>query len=183
MSSETVAPGYCECGCGEFAGFWESTSRSHGRVKGQPKRFVHNHHARRPMEDCFWEKVDKRGPEDCWEWTGALVRGYGHLGNRERHVYAHRFSYELLVGPIPEGLHLDHLCRVRHCVNPAHLEPVTARENGMRRDYAGTETHCKRGHELNVDNLRYDSKTGARYCRPCHNEAARRSREKARRVS
>lgn len=87
-------------------------------------------------EERFWAKVDRSG--DCWRWTGALARGgYGFavVGSRDdpqRYRNAHRFAYELSVGPIPEGLELDHLCRNRRCVNPAHLEPVTHSEN-MRR--------------------------------------------------
>ena len=70
----------------------------------------------------------------CWLWTAALKNGYGRITmmNPKRKTAAHRVSYEAFVGPIPEGLTLDHLCRVRCCVNPAHLEPVTMRENIMR---------------------------------------------------
>lgn len=82
----------------------------------------------------FWSKVDKRGADDCWLWTGALTTGYGrfHVAVGVPLVLAHRFAYEALVGRIPRGLDLDHLCRVRACVNPAHLEPVTRRNNLMR---------------------------------------------------
>lgn len=95
----------------------------------------------RPLEDRLWSRVElgpivraDLGP--CWLWTGAVnAQGYGELG-RGRHdegnVLAHCAAYELLVGLVPEGLELDHLCRVRRCVNTNHLEPVTHREN-MRR--------------------------------------------------
>lgn len=80
----------------------------------------------------FWSKVDKR-PGGCWLWTGTMLRsGYGQFRLGLGHVRAHRFAYELLVGPIPEGLTLDHLCRVTACVNPLHLEPVTLSENVKR---------------------------------------------------
>lgn len=87
------------------------------------------------IEARFWAKVDKT--ETCWLWTAAIRRrsGYGVFSHQARTMLAHRFAYELLVGPIPDGLVIDHLCRVRHCVNPDHLEPVTQRENlrrGMR---------------------------------------------------
>jgi len=79
----------------------------------------------------FWSKVDAEG--DCWEWTGARSdKGYGHMRRADTIVAAHRFAWELLVGPIPDGLEIDHLCRKRKCVNPDHLEPVTHSEN-MRR--------------------------------------------------
>lgn len=85
------------------------------------------------VEQRFWAKVDRRGSDECWPWTGAkLQHGYGHLKVGESYPPAHRVAYELLVGPIPEGLQIDHLCRVRDCVNPAHLEPVTNAENGRR---------------------------------------------------
>jgi hypothetical protein len=80
----------------------------------------------------FWAKVDRRGDDECWPWLGAVnPNGYGAF-QWDGGQYAHRFAYELQIGPIPEGLTLDHLCRVRHCVNGAHLEPVTGQENTLR---------------------------------------------------
>jgi len=85
----------------------------------------------------FWSYVDASGP--CWEWTGATFReGYGMFQVDGAPVLTHRYVWELLVGPIPEGLEIDHLCRVRHCVNPDHLEPVTSAENSRRRVLART---------------------------------------------
>lgn len=82
-------------------------------------------------EDRFWPRVQKT--DTCWIWTGSSATGYGVFkGNNKRQGPAHRFAYELLVGPIPEGLQLDHLCRVTLCVNPQHLEPVTPGENCRR---------------------------------------------------
>jgi hypothetical protein len=86
-------------------------------------------------EARFWSYVTKT--EGCWEWKGAKDGdGYGHLGVAGSVVGAHRYAYELLVGPIPEGLHLDHLCRNRPCVNPDHLEPVTQAVNVGRANKA-----------------------------------------------
>src|SRR5690606_13797613 len=80
------------------------------------------------LTDRFWKKVTKT-EADCWEWTGALnSRGYGCVGIDSKRYLTHRVAYEALVGPIPEGLTIDHLCRNKVCCNPAHLEPVTARE-------------------------------------------------------
>lgn len=81
-------------------------------------------------QDRFWAKVDTSG--SCWLWTGAVSGGYGSLGIDGKQYRAHRVAYEWLVGPIPTGLFLDHLCRTPLCVNPVHLEPVTNRENVMR---------------------------------------------------
>lgn len=111
----------------------------------------------------------------CWLWTGFTnEHGYGLLSVRENGKKklrrAHRISYELKNGPIPKGLQIDHLCRVRCCVNPDHMEPVTLVENVMRGEsfYAqqARRTHCPRGHEYSGRNLHVGSK-GERKCRAC----------------
>jgi hypothetical protein len=85
------------------------------------------------LPTAFWRKVAKAGPDECWLWTGGVrTTGYGQIRYLGRNHAAHRVSYEINVGPIPEGLHIDHLCRVRLCVNPIHLEPVTQDENNRR---------------------------------------------------
>ena len=102
----------------------------------------------------------------CWEWTSTLNnKGYGRFYDGKRSVYAHRWSYERWVGPIPERMDIDHLCRNTRCVNPAHLEAVSHAEN-IRRGYeAKNQTHCKRGHELAVHAL--ITSDGRRDCRAC----------------
>jgi hypothetical protein len=119
-----------------------------------------------PEVDRFWGFVDKSAP--CWLWTGSLDRkGYGTWTRANKlKVRAHRFAYQLVVGTIPDGLDLDHLCRVRNCVNPAHLEPVTRKEN-LRRGISGngSKTHCKRGHEFTPENT-YKTANG-RGCVAC----------------
>lgn len=124
-----------------------------------------------------------RVTDHCWEWTGAryLTSGYGFFWmNRRVSRLAHRVVYESAVGPIPEGLTLDHLCRNRGCVNPAHLEPVTGVENTMRGislwAVNARKTHCMRGHEFTAENT-IQIKTGSRRCRECQrlrNRAYRR---------
>ena len=125
----------------------------------------------------FWLKVEKT--EGCWLWTAyRRPDGYGQFRVGSRMVKAHRFAYELLVGPIPDGRETDHLCRVRHCVNPAHLEPVTHRENTLRGDTPAArnaaKTHCPQGHPLAEGNLvPFDLRRGRRRCLTCHREQSR----------
>jgi hypothetical protein len=123
-----IPPGYCQCGCGQKTKVASRTRASEGIRKGVPKRYVLGHNARTSPDEYA---VD---PETgCWLWQRSIVRGgYGIAWRDGKHAIAHRWYYEHLVGPIPEDLALDHLCRVRHCVNPAHLEPVTHRENCRR---------------------------------------------------
>ena len=113
----------------------------------------------------FWVKVDVyASPEGCWPWLAALDRkGYGAFYDGYRMRRAYRFGYEALVGPIPSGLELDHLCRNRGCVNPSHLEPVTHSEN-VRRGGNALKVSCPTGHPYD----RVDPKTGGRRCRRCH---------------
>lgn len=111
----------------------------------------------------------------CWNWQLALSRdGYGILHVADRTVQAHRLSYLSIVGPVPRGLVLDHLCRNRRCANPDHLEPVTLLENARRGLYA-QQTHCRSGHEFTAENTYYKS-NGQRQCRPCNRESAARYR-------
>lgn len=140
----------------------------------------------RPVIDRFAEKVALTD-SGCIEWIAGTNRvGYGvvHLGPSDdnRKVYAHRWSYEHHVGPIPEGLHLDHLCRNTLCVNPAHLEPVTCRENLMRGisqpAMNAAKTECQNGHPLAGNNLYINPSTGHRRCRTCE-IAGRRDRAEA----
>ncbi|MFI9344986.1 HNH endonuclease signature motif containing protein [Streptomyces sp. NPDC052773] len=113
---------------------WCSAHYSRWRKKGD----VQAHIPLRPFLDPhaqIMSKVDKNGPGGCWLWKGhVLPTGYGTVNAFGTVLLAHRAAYRLLVGPIPDGLTLDHLCRVTHCVNPDHLEPVTRRENIRRRD-------------------------------------------------
>lgn len=132
----------------------------------------------RPWPERFWAKVDQRGPDDCWLWIASLNdAGYGQItmtDGVQRSLRAHRISYELLVGPIPEGLEIDHLCRNRACVNPRHLEPVTGAVNKQRarpfRKPIEPKTHCPNGHEYTLGNTQI-MKDGTRLCRTCQRRA------------
>lgn len=132
-------------------------------------------------EERFWPNVQPTG--FCWLWTaGQNGAGYGSFSFEGRDSLAHRVAYELLVGPIPEGLVLDHLCRITLCVNPDHLDPVTQAvnmERGRVRAAKRAITHCPSGHEYAGRNL-YTPPAGGRYCRTCINERGRayRARKK-----
>lgn len=130
-----------------------------------------------PVLERFWARVEQSG--DCWSWTGAKNdRGYGQIRVDGRIVYAHRFSYQVHLGSIPDSLQIDHLCRNRSCVRPDHLEPVTSAEN-TRRGEPASRTQCPRGHAYDEANTGRSARTGRRFCKACHSFFA--SRTKARR--
>lgn len=124
----------------------------------------------------------------CWEWAGAKdPRGYGRVGIGPRKggtALVHRVVYQQVNGPVEDGLELDHLCRNPSCANPAHLEPVTHRENVRRGEAPGllaarnaSITHCPQGHEYTPENTYIPPGKSGRECRTCRNAATRRWRE------
>lgn len=118
----------------------------------------------------FWSRVDKSG--ECWIWQGAPNHaGYGRFNQQ----MAHRVAYEINVGPIPDGLTIDHLCKTRNCVNPAHMEPVTLAENVRRaeRHTNGNDlkTECVHGHAFTAANTA--THNGKRKCKTCARDRAR----------
>lgn len=128
----------------------------------------------------FWLRVWPRG--DCWEWRGTRLRsGYGvfrsERGMQDRgQLLAHRYAFELTKGPIPPGMHVDHVCRHPWCVRPSHLVLATPRENVLRGQGASArnarKTHCPRGHEYTAENIGSDTR-GGRRCAQCRNAQAR----------
>jgi hypothetical protein len=122
----------------------------------------------------FFAKVEKT--ETCWLWVGKTTNGYGRFSYERRWFYAHRFSYERAVGPIPDGYQIDHLCKTPACVNPAHLEAVKPKVNLLRSSSPATlntvKTHCPQGHEYTPENTLQAPGQG-RKCRACHREAER----------
>lgn len=138
------------------------------------------------LNERFWAKVELAGPDECWLWAGLILNtGYGQIavGSRTdgtfRQLATHRYAYELLVDKIPPGMTIDHLCLVRNCVNPIHMEVVTRAENTLR---AGSlekaraaslakrraQTHCKRGHPFDEANTYRPPNGNHRVCRICH---------------
>lgn len=177
----------CECGCGRPSQIAVRTNAKRGHVKGQPMRRLLGHRSpNRPMDplERFWRHVPQRG-EGCWLWVGGKSQdGYPKFhglspdGTR-RHSLAHRWIYEQLVGPIPEGLTLDHVaargCVSTLCVRPDHLEPVTNLVNIMRGSGVSVrnalKTHCDQGHEFTPENTAFDKDSQGnrthRRCRSC----------------
>lgn len=135
-----------------------------------------------PLDERLWSRLVE-SESGCWLYTAGLTStGYVRIssggGDRPRHINAHKYMYEKFIATVPPELQLDHLCRVRNCVNPWHLEPVTPRVNTLRSGaitaLQAAQTHCKRGHEFTLENTR--RYRGRRVCRRCR-AAAERARK------
>lgn len=134
----------------------------------------------------LWARIDYAGAGGCWLWQGSIHKrtGYGYVYHAGKWQLVHRVVWALLRGAIPQGLELDHGCRVRHCCNPNHLEPVTRKVN-IRRGETGKWTRarltgaCKWGHAFTPGNT-YTAKDGTRACRACHARRSLATRDKQR---
>ena len=137
--------------------------------------------------DHFWRFVERRGADECWRWLGGTSGKYGYgkfAPTHDSQFQAHRFAYELTKAPIPMGLQIDHLCGHPWCVNPAHLEAVTARENTMRSQAITAQNarkiHCRKGHPYSPDNTQWIKTPNGRgrQCRECNRLRCQRTRAK-----
>lgn len=166
---------------GRLRGRCRDCQRTYNRLYQRKRRGTLDPADRPTWDDRLWQFVEDVG--DCWEWRGWINgMGYGGFYAAKRcgastTTLPHRLAYELVVGVIPDGLVLDHLCRNPPCVNPAHLEPVTNAEN-IRRGIQATKTHCERGHPLSGDNLYVNPSTRKRTCRTCQRAAWHRWNQK-----
>lgn len=186
----------CACGCGLPAPVLHR--KLNGKPAGTVIPFRQGHH--KTYLSKFWlanflRYIDDDGDYGewngtrCWGWTGSLTPSPGRYGvfhRREKKriitMMAHRTTYELLVGPIPEGYTIDHLCKNHRCVNPEHLEPVPHGVNLLRGNTINaanaTKTHCKHGHEFTPENTYIRPDTGCRMCKACNRDAQLRASHK-----
>jgi hypothetical protein len=173
----SVPYGFCHCGCGVKTSIAPHDDPRRGYIKGEPYRYIWNHHIKKSLERRFWARVV--ATDGCWNWRGYVGhKGYGFIasgGKSGKPLMAHRVSYELNIGKILQGMEIDHLCANKRCVNPAHLEAKTPldhrRSDIARRGHPNSKkTHCPKGHEYTEENTGHRTNGGGgafRVCRRC----------------
>jgi hypothetical protein len=163
------------CDYRRYSQGWCATHWQRWKRNGDPLRLQH----RATPRERFEARIDRDESTGCWVWKGTLNRtGYGLLSVDAKYVLVHRWGYEQFVKPIPDGMTLDHLCRNRACVNPAHLDVVTNRTNVLRGMSPSAVIHrqgvCKHGHEMTSDNVYVPPKNPRhRQCRTCRKRISR----------
>ncbi len=195
MSAKATIPRVCAWCSTPFLTTDYQLQNGHGRCCGRScAARLRGGRKRTPLADRLWAKVDKHGPlpmarpdlGPCWIWLGKLDgHGYGQIsegGRQSKKVSVHSLVYKWLVGPITDGLEPDHLCRIRRCCNPEHLDPVTRRENVLRGESPAArnarKTHCVNGHPFDEANTIVRAKGRGRECRICAEAAWRRYGDK-----
>jgi hypothetical protein len=162
MHDQPIPYGYCHCGCGAKTNLRPWSDRTLGWVKGEPALYRRGHVRRRRPDADLWKPEDRGHTTPCWIWQLAInYKGYGSITRDGYHI-AHRWMYAREKGPIPAGLQLDHLCRVRACVNPDHLEPVTSAEN-RRRSPITTRLTIEQVDAIRADTTTTHAELGRRY--------------------
>ena len=177
----------CECGCGQRTRVAVKTSAKFGHIKGRPLRFIHGHNQGTPVAGRFWDKVKPAPAFDCWEWTATKDKGYGRVSVGGVPKGAHRVAWEILRGPIPPGLTIEHECKNPGCVNPWHMDLWPQWKNSAGATNQNVEkTHCVRDHEFTPENTRTlpplaPGRSPRRSCRKCENIRTQERRARARR--
>ncbi len=152
--------GYCHCGCNQKTNTY----------RGKPYKYIHGHNGAKSISKYLVSKTKKYKRTYCWIWQRSKNNyGYGQMRVGDKMLLAHRVYYERFVGKIPKDLELDHLCRNRACVNPKHLESVTARENqrrGLRGILWKPKPYCIHGHKMTKKNTYvYGNNTQCKECK------------------
>lgn len=177
----------CLCGCGDNTGFYKKTWKAKGMIAGMPIKFLpgHQHYNKKTsraarslqsLPERFSQLYMPEPNSGCWLWEGWTRKdGYGEIRVANELRFAHRVSYELSHGvTLKREQHIDHLCRVRCCVNPYHLEVVTNKVNVLRGISPAArnsrKTHCKRGHPLIGQNIYNATNRNERVCKVCHRD-------------